>query len=78
MIDLRIKGTCRTCRYWDQRYPQNQQLGVCPALGVLLMSGDEVAIVSKNPEWSGLPVSDVAAVRTTADFGCIHHDPRKP
>lgn len=79
MVDMRLKGVCKTCRYWDQRYPQNKQLGVCLVMGLFMASNNEVSINEPGswPDPQYPPSSDVAAVRTTATFGCISHDPRK-
>lgn len=78
MVDLRVKGHCKTCRYWDQRYPQNQQLGICTIMGMLKCSGDEVYIaLGEHPNPKQPVVSDVLGVRTYATFGCVAHDPRK-
>ncbi len=77
MIDLRLKGTCATCRYWDKRYPQNPQLGVCTVMGLFMAGNSEVAINGPGayPDPQHPPSSDVSAVRTTSTFGCIAHDP---
>lgn len=80
---------CRNCRHWDQRYPQNQLLGVCTIMGAFIypkekldapaFEGDvlpfDVAISVQPSRDSYNPlITDVLAVRTTAKFGCIHHE----
>lgn len=83
MVDLRLKGICQTCRYWDQRYTENKQLGVCRVMGAHLFpqedGGMDVAIngPSMYPDPLYPPSSDVRAVRTIAMFGCNAHDPRR-
>lgn len=79
MTDLRLKGVCATCRYWDQRYPENKQLGVCLVMGAFFCDRDEIAIVGGGayPDPNHPPPSDATAVRTIATFGCISHDPTR-
>jgi len=62
---------CRSCRWWDQRYLQNADLGVCAKLGVIKWPEEEVAICESRDD--GPPTSDVRVVRTAADFGCVLH-----
>lgn len=62
---------CRSCRWWDQRYPENRDLGVCTKMGVLKWENDDVAIVVAMDD--GQPTTDVASVRTGATFGCVRH-----
>ena len=67
-------GQCNSCRHWDRRFPQNQQLGVCLKMGVILWK-DGASIVLRD-EWdTSPPTSDVASVRTLGTFGCINHTP---
>lgn len=69
---------CGSCRWWDQRYPENKNLGVCTQMGMLLWpvgSLQDAAIVLKH-EYEGpdsKPTSDVQSVRTGDTFGCIGH-----
>jgi len=68
--------TCGECKYWDQRYPENIDLGVCPKMGIILFSAgsgeDEKACVSVRYD-DGDPVTDVPVVRTRRFFGCRGH-----
>lgn len=86
MGDLRLKGTCKTCRHW-RPFEQNIMAGRCPVLGVSIWSKNpanefesidgvlQAEIAIHSSAWS-LPISDVLAVRTGQDFGCIHHEPK--
>lgn len=69
---------CNTCRHWDRRYPENQGLGVCRKMGVLLFGPDAAIVLSGDRiqnEEDYAPATDVAAVRTMDDFACIGHTP---
>ena len=68
----RVDMFCGSCRFWDQRYPANTDLGVCLKAGVLLFER-EAAIVMLVSYDSGPATSDVEAVRTPRHFGCIEH-----
>jgi len=63
---------CRSCRWWDQRYPGNTNLGACTKMGVIFVSGD-AAINLREGIDHGRPTSDVREVRTQATYGCIGH-----
>jgi hypothetical protein len=72
---------CRTCRHWDQRYPENKGLGDCGRVNVL-MAEDEYIALSATPIEP--PVRELVpsgralpALRTQADFGCIAWEPRR-
>ena len=64
---------CGTCRFWDARFPQNADLGVCSKAGVIVFGAREAAIVIVDAENLNDPTSDFDAVRTTRYFGCIEH-----
>lgn len=88
MKDLRLKGTCRTCKFWNPKFPGNKSLGACSVMGVHLWpaEGKGILPIDKNsmsaainirswPDPMNPPSSDVKEVRTLDIFGCIHHDP---
>jgi hypothetical protein len=66
--------SCGTCRFWDPRYPENRDLGVCQKAGVIVFSR-EAAIVMKDSLDETPPTSDYVVVRTTRAFGCVQHTP---
>ncbi len=89
---LRSKPICRTCEFWDARYPQNRDLGVCLKAGALIFFPSELrdpdlplrswhlkaemALLVQDAYDQTPPTSDVALVRTVADFGCSEHTSR--
>jgi hypothetical protein len=73
-------GTCRTCEHWDQKYPQNTELGACTVMGVFLWANqdDELGDAAiTTGKWGHKPSSDVQDVRTSADFGCIEWEAKR-
>jgi|GEM_PF-6167341 len=67
---MKSPSICRTCQYWDKRFPNNPQIGVCLRMGVMAF-GSDVTLSMAGAEQK--PVSDFAAVRTRWNFGCIFH-----
>lgn len=70
--NLNIPPTCQTCEHWEQRFPQNPQLGACLAIGVLKISDDAALTISHDLPRRN-PTTDFPATRTQADFGCRFH-----
>ena len=77
---------CKTCEYWDQRYPQNDKLGVCLALTVTVFTaspaeGGNADVIGLLPPPDYIPLGHrapddgYALVRTVAGFGCVGHKP---
>jgi hypothetical protein len=72
---IKNHATCQSCIFWDQRYPDNKQLGVCIKIGALIWpSNNELSIHAESPHSFGAPINDYNAVRTTNLFGCVSHD----
>jgi len=63
---------CRTCKYWDQHYPENQNIGVCVRMGVIVWPTNNEASISLTYVFSK-PTSDFQAIRTRDTFGCRFH-----
>ena len=76
--------SCRTCRHWDQRFPQNTGLGECLRVSVTMFDafqGERAAVALSVP--TGMrecnPPSREEAfpvLRTVQDFGCVGYEPR--
>jgi hypothetical protein len=69
---------CKTCRHWDQRFPQNIGLGVCQRVGILVsdLPGEPIyaALSSSDlspPVQATVPGDQPVELRTRLDFGCI-------
>ncbi len=85
MIKNPAEVICRTCQFWDARYPENLDLGVCFKAGAFVFfpgkllneplefSKAEVALLVKDAYDQTPPTSDMALVRTVASFGCCEH-----
>lgn len=71
-MENRKKSICDTCKYWDRRFPENLDLGVCLRMGVTEWTGNNHASISMT-NIGASPVSDFDAVRTRKEFGCIFH-----
>lgn len=69
--------TCRTCSAWKQTYPENETLGDCNRLPVILPSDGTLALLPafdmrSEPD----PTREIAILRTTDDFGCVSYSLR--
>lgn len=65
---------CATCKSWDQRYPENKQLGVCKRMGVTNWGdGQRVSVHVNQYGDEGHVVSDFPVVSVRAEFGCREH-----
>lgn len=60
---------CATCDHWDQRFPENVDLGVCRRMGAIVFGKKLSLLATSNPE----PTSDFEYVRTRRFFGCVMH-----
>lgn len=69
-LDDHVNIDCRSCKFWDQRFPQNTDLGVCRKLGALRWE-EQISLVLSEDD--GHPATDFEAVRTRAEFGCVKH-----
>jgi hypothetical protein len=73
---MKWRPRCKTCKFWDQRYPENNQLGACKHMGVILWADNQVASLNVVPAVeAGMsePTSDIPVVNTLAYFGCAEH-----
>jgi hypothetical protein len=73
---MKWRPRCETCKFWEQKYPQNKQLGACNHMGILLWEDNKMASVSVVPaveDGMREPTSDVESVNTRAEFGCAEH-----
>lgn len=69
--------TCKTCSTWDQRYPENKQLGDCNRLPALLNNG--ILALLPASDWSERPDplrEGVDLLRTNSEFGCTSYTPK--
>lgn len=67
---------CKTCKFWDQRYPENRQLGACKHMGVILWENNTIGSLNVVPAVeAGMhePTSDLETVNTLEYFGCAEH-----
>ncbi len=64
---------CRTCTYWQQIFPQNQSLGVCPRMGVTQWPGRAHVTVTSNDLALAPALSDFPQCTTSEGFGCVLH-----
>lgn len=64
-----VAPQCATCDHWDQRFPQNVDLGVCQRMGAVQFADTLSLLVTSNPT----PTSDFKHVRTRRAFGCVMH-----
>lgn len=70
---------CRTCRHWEQRYPQNKGLGRCLRVSTILFQafrdepgGIALSVPMGMREWNPPSREEPYPVlRTQADFGCV-------
>jgi hypothetical protein len=67
-----MRPCCVTCKSWDQRYPENKNLGVCRRMGVINIGSDAAVNVRQYIDLSE-PTSDFQAVRVLDTFGCREH-----
>jgi len=65
--------TCRTCRWWDQKFPANTDLGTCTRMGLLGYKDRMWAINMPTYPGTGPATNDVNEVRTLHNFGCVEH-----
>jgi hypothetical protein len=61
---------CNTCSHWQQIYEQNERLGKCLKIGIIVY-GKKVSICASSSDAE--PTSDFEVVRTLESFGCCKH-----
>ena len=75
---------CKTCEFWDPRYPENLNLGVCTKMSVLVFpaplpgQSTDDPMVAREASVSvhtddGIHHGDFEAIRTKDTFGCRGH-----
>lgn len=77
-------GDCRSCAFWDQRYPENKGLGVCSRINAFMWPqnehwGNHIALSPTIGHASCNPPTrapEDLEVRTVADFGCVQFEKR--
>lgn len=80
-------GRCKTCGQWDQRYPQNEGLGLCARINAsaFLDLPDDVPSIALGPHQLAINLAqlhgpfrhpEALEVRTREDFGCIQWMPK--
>lgn len=72
---------CRTCRHWDQRFPENRGLGVCGRVGILVCDLPHAPVYAalsdsdiRPPVQATVPGDKPVEFRTRSEFGCIFHE----
>lgn len=76
------RHTCRTCRHWEQRYPQNSGLGACLRVSVMFWEKNEerdgyvslsvpMGMRESNPPLREEPFP---TLNTVQDFGCTGYE----